>query len=36
MTASPLPNHLIDLPSVPRDAGVSIISPASFANRDRD
>ena len=33
MTASPLPNHLIDLPSVPRDAGVSVISPASFANR---
>ncbi len=35
MTASPRPNQLIELASMPRNAGISVISPASFANFDR-
>ncbi len=34
MTESPLPNQLIEIPSVPGNAGISVISPASFANAD--
>jgi muramoyltetrapeptide carboxypeptidase len=34
MTESPLPNQLVALPSVPGNAGISVISPASFANAD--
>lgn len=35
MTASPHPYQLIELSSAPPNAGISVISPASFANYDR-